>query len=108
MKVKEKSTCGCPYHRSNKGCNLDDLKSPFCLSYIENGNEIYERFGINLREGDIRDILTIILLAGTNPYDIKAVGRPEINREFIKNTLIGIDALITTIESFPILHSEEA
>ncbi len=98
----------CPNHRVGKGCVLGDLKSPRCLDHIDDGHEeeIQARFGICLL--DMRDPLLQIQGGGTNrPRNGDYTLRPEVNDEFVRVTVAGIEHLTDYIKSFPVLHPEE-
>lgn len=97
----------CPNHRVGKGCVLGDLKSPRCLDHIDGGHheEIQERFGICLL--DMRVPLLQIQGGGRNPRNGDYMLRPEVNDEFVRVTIAGIEHLTDYIKTFPILHPKE-
>lgn len=85
----------CTYH-GRKGCVLDDLRPPLCLSHVSDQAELKERFNIY---GDrlpnwIRETLEQVMLGGTDKKDVEA-------------KVYQIDQLTAYISTFPILSEAE-
>lgn len=90
----------CPYHRKDFGCVLGDLKSPVCISYMENKEEVWEKFGIDAAVfyKEVRSILDEILFAGV---DNENSVRPELNDEPVDQFVGRIGDEIERIKTFP-------
>lgn len=45
-----RNSIGCPHHRKESGCVLEELKGPYCIDYVDFylDDEIEERFGLCL------------------------------------------------------------
>lgn len=94
----ESELTDCPYHRTEGGCVLGDLKSPYCIGHIDSPSEINERFGLS-GYGMMRvakENLAKILSAQT-PEEI------ENNRALVETFLGQIEATTEHIETFPML-----
>jgi len=81
----------CPHHRLGIGCAIGDLKSPYCLDYIEFylDDEIEERFGL--------------CLMPIKPYLERAVSGEE--GDLIPKSISSINQVREFIEGFPILNN---
>lgn len=99
------SVSSCPYHRENHGCILENLKSPLCISHIDNPGELRSRFGIDGYKltQDISWILRSIL-ESTDPNTKHILESPLQNNEFINEAHLAITQMTKHIQRFPILH----
>ena len=83
----------CPYHRENHGCVLSELKSPLCISHIDNPAELKRRLNIDgdqLTE-DIRWVLRNILTGNADD-------------DFMQDAHQAVTLMTSHIRRFPILH----
>ncbi|MBI4018926.1 MAG: hypothetical protein HY364_01585 [Candidatus Aenigmarchaeota archaeon] len=97
----------CPYHRPDRGCILEELKSPRCLDHVDyrHDAEIKERFGIEVPE--MRTALRIIQLGGRNPKEGDFELKPHLNDDFVEETYRQTMEIINHVRNFPVLHPEE-
>jgi hypothetical protein len=94
----ESELTDCPYHRTEGGCVLGDLKGPYCIGHIDSPSELNERFGLSgygmMRV--IKENLAKILSAQT-PEEIGN------NRALVESFREQIEATTEHIETFPML-----
>lgn len=84
----------CPYHRKGRGCCLGDLKSPFCVSFIDNPEELNFRFGIDGEE------LVDAFEDGLIRIQLGPDQDPE-HEDYVDEFVIGVDLLKKHILKFP-------
>lgn len=93
----------CDFHREGMGCALGDLKSPLCISHIDDGWELGIVFGINgfSLERDVRWILDNILTA-KDPFSGTKLGSAIDNNGFVKDACQAIALMTSHFKKFPI------
>lgn len=111
---RPKTNSPCRFH-STTGCILGELKSPVCITWIENPQELRDRF--NLDPKDLKEFISETnrrILLGSKPtkegypyYYQEVPLRPEENIEFVQQALEKIAEITEDIKKFPILHPEE-
>lgn len=100
------SLSSCPYHREDYGCVLAELKSPRCISHVDNPAELAKRFGIDGDQltDDIHWILSHILKV-RNSETGGSLDTPTKNDGFVESASEAISQMTNHVRKFPILHS---
>lgn len=95
----------CPYHRENHGCILEELKSPLCIEYVDNPEEIKKRFGIDGSQltHNIGWMLRYIL-ESKDPHTHMKLESPIQNNDFVHDAHEAITTMTQHIKRFPVLH----
>ncbi len=95
---------GCDFHRQNMGCSLGELKSPFCISHIDDSWELGIVFGINgfSLEHDIKWSLASILSA-KDPFTNAQLASALDNDRFVEEVSGAISLMTAHIKRFPII-----
>jgi len=91
----------CPYHRANHGCVLGDLKSPLCIAWIENRDEVSEKFSVDFYQFKqfVYGALGKILF--TKETDESLIN-PGDNEDFVAETLVKIESLTDRVLGAPV------
>lgn len=97
-RVEGKLTC--PYHRKNHGCVIGELKAPVCIAYIENKEEVRERFGVEPYQLKrlIYDTARKVLFSG---IDDESKVDPIQNEEFVEEIIGEIRGIVEKVRNSP-------